>query len=107
MRYPASFVLVTAETEAELIARNPGFVMSSMGTVGGGNPNMSIATLTPPSSPLNTTLGDGGLKIPAPPPDLGTIDPPMGVPNGDTLSNRVIEKVWQDCCVSSAAQPHR
>lgn len=53
MRYPSNFVLVTADVEAELVSRNPGLgpVLQS--------PHVSLTSLTPPSSPLHTSMMAG------------------------------------------------
>ncbi len=53
MRYPSNFVLVTAETEADIVSRNPGVgpVLQP--------PHVSLTSMTPPSSPLNASLIGG------------------------------------------------
>ena len=103
MRYPTQFVLVTAETEASLIAspaahRNPGCLAMGAG-VGMSAIGPGGVPLTPPQSPGNA-LSEGGIKIPPMPPDLAELEPPIGVHQGRVLSGRVMEKVSQDSCLT-------
>ena len=108
MRYPSTFVLVTADIENEVMART---------NVGGNvslHPQLPAPIhqgnlpLTPPTSPLNATFGGGAdtpLKVP-PPEDVPPI-PPGGSAGLRVLTQRVVEKVWQDDAVAAGLQQPR
>ena len=106
MRYPSNYILVTAETETEMVSRSHGSI--PLGTHIGAHITPGMP-LTPPSSPLNITYGNDTPMKAAAPPAVDDVNgpPPGGAASLDTISHRVLEKVWQDGCVSGAPQTQR
>lgn len=67
--------------------------------------NPSVVPLTPPTSPA---MGqEGGAPIKPMPSTKGAIEPSIDLEGGTTLGNRLVEKVWQDCAITSGVQQQR
>ena len=67
--------------------------------------NPSVVPVTPPTSPVT------GQE--APPPlkpmrlEEPSLEPSITLEGGSCVSNRLVEKVWQDATISSGMQVHR
>ena len=98
MRYPSSFVLITAEAEAELL-RQHGHSPESL------NGTLPARPMSPPLSPslIGSTTNTGV----QPPSDRDCLTPTLGNHDGVTLGHRMVEKVWQDSTVNSTIHAQR
>ena len=113
MKYPACFVLVPAEMDdmtmhPPLTVAPPPVTSTPRGAGGGGQmtPVMSSVPLTPPTSPCEAPMaGETNIKmVNGAYVDAVLEAPSAGVESADRFSHRIVEKVWQDCCLASNSQ---
>lgn len=105
MRYPSTFVLVTADIENEVMGRQNTSITGHVSHQLPAPLPQANLPLTPPTSPMMYG-SDTALKGPLPPPEevpvtLG------GSTDIKVLSQRIIEKVWEDDSISAGNQPQR
>lgn len=108
MKYPSSFVFVC---EAEECPARMQAVMSGTGAgQGQSRPHslpsqMSSIPLTPPTSPADPSLigvTDPGVKVvPTPSYTSGRLESGQYPHTINTVSQRIVEKVCQDCCITA------
>ena len=104
MRYPTAFVLMSSEAETELARMHGGGgsvagAGASAGTPGGAN----MMPLTPPQSPTTCHhhLGSEPPLSLLPQQNVDVFLPVLDEEGSGALGQRLVEKVWHDCTVSS------
>ncbi|XP_064647452.1 mediator of RNA polymerase II transcription subunit 13-like isoform X2 [Lineus longissimus] len=103
MKYPSRFVLVTDCDEPHY--GNPANLTSNpqMPNVSRMTSLVSSLSLTPPTSPCDAASAlEANIKLVQT--SLyaqGSVDPGGGLPAADTMTDCLVEKVWQDGCVSA------
>jgi len=94
MRYPSSFVLVTADTDNEIMHQQTSMttVLPGSGTV---PRKLSVTIGTPSSSPVDIELP---CKLEC---GSSALQPLMEESGAVAVSKRIMEKVWEDCVCCS------
>lgn len=115
MRYPSCFVLVTAETEAELVRIHGSAFSQSLNSTPPPATSTAASYGPPTSSPVTPGPGSvlggsqhptpGDTKVPPPLLEYNEVFEPIIDPEGScAIGNRIFEKVWQDCTITSGQQ---